>query len=178
MKKLLVALIAVACLGFPLTGFGASLDEIKFGIHGGVVLPQGDMDDAGADMGFTFGGQALMPSGIMDELMFGASADYMMGDGDYDMEYSGIELLGFGRFVAELSSDMQIFGQLGLGFLMWDTEAEVPSYYGTVKYEDDGTDFGFAIGGGLAFMENFEAVALYKSFDDADYISLTFGYNF
>ena len=44
--------------------------------------------------------------------------------------------------------------------------------------DDDGTDFGFAIGGGIGFMEKFEGVAMYKSFDDAEYVTLTLGFNF
>ena len=179
MKRILVVLTAVALFGLPLTGFGMDLSEIKYGIHGGVMLPQGDLDDdANADMGYVVGGQMVLPTGIMDELMAGLSLDYVMTDGDYDMELSGIELMGLGRYVFDLGNDVKLFGQLGLGVLMWDFEIGS----GWNKYEDDGTDFGFAIGGGLSFMENFEAVALYKSFDtgdtDAEYITLTVGYNF
>ena len=54
-----------------------------------------------------------------------------------------------------------------------------PEVAGFVEDEDDtDTEFGFAFGGGVKFMEKFEAMALYKSFGDADYISITVGYVF
>lgn len=176
MKKVLLAVVAVCLLMFPASGFSLDMDEISFGLHGGVFLPQGDFDDIGADMGFLFGGQAFMPSGMMDELAFGVSLDFGMTDGDYDLEYSGFELLCIARYYLPLDlSDLQVFGQLGLGFNMYDVEWDIP-YYGS--YSDDGTEFGFALGGGVIFMENFEAAIMYKSFDEADYITITVGYNF
>ncbi|MBU0991248.1 MAG: porin family protein [Proteobacteria bacterium] len=189
MKKLLVALITVALFAFPVAGFCLDLSEVTYGVNGGVLLPQGDLDDAGMDMGYTIGGQGLMPSGVMDELSWGLCLSFGMMSGsesegsiDVDVDLTIIEVLPTARFEFPVDAgDVKIFGQLGIGMAFGKSKIDYsPEYpaYGLEDDDDSSNEFGFAIGGGVSFMENFEAVALYKSFDDADYISLTIGYNF
>jgi opacity protein-like surface antigen len=187
MKRILVALTAVALFVFPLTGFGMDFSEIKYGINAGVMLPQGDLDDMGLDMGYVIGGQAMMPSGVMDEMLIGLCLSAGMASGEQDSnngwasyeadyDFKVFEVLPTVRFEFPLdAADMKVFGQAGIGFAWGEVEVDVDGYGS--ESEDD-TEFGFAVGGGLAFMENFEATALYKSFDDADYVTITVGYNF
>lgn len=187
MKKLLVVLMTVALFAFPVSGFCLDLSEMTFGVNGGLMLPQGDLDDIGLDMGFVIGGQAMMPSGVMDELTVGLCVTAGMASGDYeesgwgysvegDIDFKMFEILPTARFTLPLDAgDIQVFGQAGVGFAWGEVEVDIDNYG---SESDDDTEFGFAFGGGATFMENFEAVALYKKFDDIEYITLTIGYNF
>ena len=179
--------MTVALFAFPVSGFCFDLSEMTYGVNGGVMLPQGDLDDAGMDMGYTIGGQALMPSGVMDELTWGLSVSFGMMSGEekegnvkVEADLTIIEIMPTARYEFPVDAgDVKIFGQLGVGMAFGKMEIDY-SPEGWWGEDDDDTDneFGFAIGGGVGFMENFEAVALYKKFDDAEYITLTVGYNF
>ena len=175
MKKLLVVLMTVALFAFPVSGFCLDLSEMTFGVNGGITWPLGDLDDAEADMGFTFGGQALMPSGIMDELSFGGLLNYVTMDGDdWEDKTSIIEILPKARYTFADTGDFQIFGEVGVGLFRWDND------------DDDGMEIGLALGGGVKIAENMEVLGTYKRFKvdeddldmDVEYIAITFGYYF
>ena len=171
-KGLLVIVFAV-CLMLSTSGFA-----IELGVKGGLHMPMGDYGDL-VDTGYTIGGQMKMPA--TDVVSWGVHAGYAMASGDFlgaDVDTTLIELYPFVDFYPVRTDRADVFLRGGLGFNMWDIEVDKP---GHGSYSDDGTDMMIAAGGGVNFMKNFEAVALYNmvfgDFDDS-YFTLTIGYNF
>lgn len=183
MKKFIMAVVAVLLM-FPTAGFSFDLSEVTYGVFGGFIFPddaETPYGDVGLDMGFTIGGQALMPSGMNDELSFGVQLAYSMTSGDktffgtkYDLDVKIIEIFPIARYNLDFEAgDMSFFCQAGLGFGNIDAEVSTSTGSGS----DDETEFGFGFGGGVKVTENIEVVAMYKDFDGS-FFSLTVGYNF
>lgn len=173
-KGLVVALFSAMFLLMSATGFA-----MEIGIKGGVHMPQGDYGDL-VDMGYMVGGQLKMPAS--DTLSWGVHLGYGMASGDFlgvDVDSTVIELYPFVDYYVSRTDKADVFLRGGLGFNMWEAEAD--SHYYGLSMSEDGTDIMIAAGGGVNFMKNFEAVALYNhvfgDFDDA-YLTFTIGYNF
>lgn len=158
----------------------ATCFAMQLGVKGGVHMPMGDYGDL-VDTGFTFGGQMKMPA--TDVLSWGVHATYSMASGDLlgvDVDSTMIELYPFVDFYPVRTDQADFFLRGGLGLNMWEIEAD--SHYYGVSMSEDGTDLMVAFGGGVNFMRNFEAVALYNmglgDLDDVEYFTFTIGYNF
>ena len=167
MKKSGFVILVASLLVCPTKGMCMDWSLIQYNARGGLILPDND-----ADLGIVLGGQALLPIEKGIKLSLGGSLDYSLAGGDAD--FSGIEIMGIGRYDFDLKNGIRAFGQAGVGVLFWKMEYENEQ----VQLETDGTDLGLSIGGGLKFGENVEAMALIKLFDAANSIALTIGYNF
>jgi opacity protein-like surface antigen len=180
MKKAILFILLVGLLSFPSTGFS----ESGFGIYGGIFMPQGDMDDLGYDAGFSGGLQWFSPLAEGSAFRYGFSAGFGRSSGDTEIygvdiqeDVTIIDVLANCRYYISPNTSTSLFFQAGAGLGVINIDVE-GSYFGyTASASESETKFGYALGGGLKFSQ-LETVMLYKSFSDADYITLTLGYNF
>jgi opacity protein-like surface antigen len=175
MKKVLFVLVVAVALAFPTAAFC----QAGWGAYGGLLMPQGDLDDA-VDMGFALGAQWFTPYSGNDAMSWGVMGGFGMASGDrsiwgYDIETDVrfIEIIPTGRYNFAPGENMSFFGQVGLGLNYVTVDAD---YYGYSNSESD-TEFGFTLGGGVQYSQ-YEGLIQYKSFNDCQYITLTVGYNF
>lgn len=130
------------------------------------------------------GGHALYPFvSNLENLSMGVSLEYSAAGGVVD--FSAIELLEIARYEFDFGENIDVFAQAGIGVTKWEMEYEriyVRYYYGYRNYtytvSRDDTEFGIALGGGIKFMEHFEAMTQVKFFGEADSFTVTVDYNF
>jgi hypothetical protein len=180
MKKAHVIIVLIVLLAFPVAGFC----ESGFGIYGGVLMPQGDMDDVGIDMGFTGGVQWFAPFSANGSASYGIAAGFGMASGDttlygvdIETDVTIVEILPTVRYNFAPGQSMGVIVQAGAGLGYINADATGSAYGYSASASDSETEFGFALGGGLQFSQ-LETLVLYKSFNDTEYFTITLGYNF
>jgi hypothetical protein len=147
MRKVTQCIIVLA--GICLTaGAAQALPGVTIDAAIALPMPTGDFSDAfkpgfgvAADAFVAIPITGLQVGGHIGYNRFGA--DDSFDDGNMGV----IEILPSVRYTLSAPLGMmRAFGQLGVGVYNWSSELEM----GAIKAEDDGTDFGFAIGAGLS----------------------------
>ena len=147
MKKQVSCIMIIAALAL-VSGAAHALPGVT--IDAGVTLPMpsGDFSDS-FKPGFGAAADAFV--GIpLSGLQFGGRIGYNSFGAEDDFDdgsMSIIEILPSVRYSLSAPLGMvSLFGQLGLGMYAWNSELDM----GGVTVEDDGTDFGFALGVGAS----------------------------
>ena len=186
MKKLIAVMCVILCIMVFSATSEAQLNVLDIDVNLSYPMPTGDFSDnykpgfgAGADV---FIGLPVLPTlklgGRVAYNRFGAEDKFDEGD------MSIIEILPSARFeISPPLSPVGGFAQLGVGIYNWGSELEMPSVSGLPKQEDDGTDFGICIGGGVKVKipgsVNLIAFPLYHIIftedENTNYVSLNFG---
>jgi hypothetical protein len=174
MKRIFLIAFAVMTFGF------ANAQQTRFGIKGGLNISNvvgGDVDNTKSLVGFHIGGLAeihvVEKFFIQPELLFstqGAKFDGAFGnDADFKLNYLNIPVLAK-YYIIENKFSVEAGPQLGL-LLSAKTDGE------DVKDFTRSVDFGFNIGAGYNFTDNFSAGLRYtiglsplsdNDIDDAD----------
>ena len=181
MKKTVLAFLILSLGMFAATTATAQISsDVTFNLP----MPSGDFADAykpgfgaGADV---FVGLPMVPIKLGGHVAYNRfSADDDFDDGSSTI----IEILPSARYTVGLPmSPVGFFGQLGLGMYNWSNEVEA----GGVTMEDDGTDFGFAVGIGVTakFLPTmgFIVMPMYHTImtedENTNYISVNLGLTF
>jgi hypothetical protein len=199
-RKGLIILISAMCVLISSVGFAQVMENMQLGPKAGLHWPIGDYGDV-ADLGYTIGGQLKAP--INERWSWGVHFAYATADGDesvgatvsQDYDVSMFEIYPFvdyflARDYRVQESRMDFFLRGGLGLNFWEVDVnriQIGPGAGVISRSEDDMDLMMAIGGGVNFLGNFEALVLYNRILTADfegdkdineYITLTIGYNF
>ncbi len=146
MRTVKIAAILAAAIALAAGSAGA---QLRIDVTGAYTMPMGDFGDVSTP-GFGIGAEvfATLPmlplelGGRVAYNRFGAEDDF--DDGSTSI----IEILPSARYVfGPPLSPVKIFGQLGVGLYNWNSEFEFKNIDQTM--EDDGNDFGVALGLGI-----------------------------
>jgi hypothetical protein len=184
----LLLIVFIAVMGYGQTGEG------KFGIFGGLSMPQGEFadddfeDDSGfAKMGFCIGGEyvkqlnspglswvtniSVVLNGLDEDPIAEGYEEMAYEDFTADAgSYINVPIMTGLRYSTETSPTMQMYGiaQIGLNYMKYPT-IELQGDDGSADIEIDATtSFGFAIGGGIIMNNKFNIGIRYLTFGDQD----------
>ncbi len=161
---------------------GTAHAQISGDVTLNLPLPTGDFADI-AKLGYGVGADAFIGLPMIPIKLGGRVAYNRFGvNDDFDDGVSStIEILPSARYSIGLPMELlSVFAQIGLGMYKWETEN------GNGKVENDGTDFGICVGGGvsggLSGTMSFVVMPLYhivmRDDDDLTYLSLNVGIRF
>ncbi len=168
---------------------GATQRPFDFGLLGGLSMPMGDFADV-AGIGFHIGGfgetrlSTTSPIRIRAEIAynrFGAKGVEDVGEIEIDGSYSVLSFTG--NAIYDLPTEGMVrpyvMGGLGLYRFSSDIDADIPGV-GDVDGGGSSTEFGFNIGGGVAFqLSGFSTFAEIRYHTaDFSYIPVSFGIRF
>ncbi len=181
MKKLIGFIIVIICAAVC---SGTAHAQISGDVTLNLPLPTGDFADI-AKVGYGAGVDAFIGLPMIPIKLGGRVAYNRFGVND-DFDDGGsstIEILPSARYSIGLPMELlSVFAQIGLGMYKWETETE----NGNGKEENDGTDFGICVGGGvsggLSGTMSFVVMPLYHIVmtddDNLTYVSLNVGIRF
>ena len=184
-RSLIGAAVALACICSATTASAQSVNPIKFGIAGGLSMPQGDFGDgfsSGYNITGVLGFQApMVPVGLRLDVGyngFGEKNDSGVKANILSGSVNGIFNLSMAPMVSPY-----IIGGLGMYRSKLDFDEEIDDIPG-VEENDAQTDFGFNGGIGVRFglsgFSTFAEARYHKVTGDTDasYIPITFGIMF
>jgi hypothetical protein len=181
MKKVLFLAVCACAMGF----LGSAQAQVSWDASVSFNQPTGDFGDA-FEAGFGLGGDVFYALSSVPGLGIGGRVAWnRFGVDDSGFGIDGgnmsiFEILPSARYsFTPAGSQFGFFGQAGLGMYAWNSTIE--TVFGDV--EDDGTDFGFSIGGGATgrFTDtlSFVLMPLYHIINTEDestnYFTLSFG---
>ena len=145
MKKVLFAILVLLMV----VSLTQAQEKGKMGVsvQAGIALPTGDFGD-GYDMGF--GGRGVFMYYLNQNMAITGTAGYFTWSGkdDFDATFSSIPVMaGIRYFMGQGNFKPYVSGQLGMYFSSFEYTV---NWFGTeTTFDDSGSDFGIALGGGF-----------------------------
>lgn len=152
MKKLVIAIVAIAALGSAVFAGEWKKDGsllLGYGMPSGDI---GDVIDGGIAFGADYDGYK-----VNDNVMIGGEFIYTGGSGSVltvDYDFSVIGITPYVKYTKEVDlggNKADIYGLFGMGMYFGSTDVTYPAGYSALDSSASDSDFGFNFGGGIMF---------------------------